>query len=193
MARTSDDYLHDLQALLPPGPAWPRDLNAQLTKLLQAEADGLARVDARTDDLKREMDPRTATEMLPDWEDMLGLPDPCIGPLPTILRCQQAITAKIVDDGGQTAGHYIAVAALFGYEISVTTFQCFTCETACEEPIYDEPWRFAAQINAPLNTIQDFTCVSGCDEPLRTWGNTTLECVLNRRKQSHTHLIFAYS
>ena len=42
MRATSDDYLRVLQALLPPGAAWPRDPDATLTKVLAAWADDLA-------------------------------------------------------------------------------------------------------------------------------------------------------
>lgn len=52
MALTVDDYLAQLQALLPSGPAWPRDVNADLTKLLMAEADELARIGARAEQLR---------------------------------------------------------------------------------------------------------------------------------------------
>ena len=40
--RNSDAYLAQLQALLPPGRAWPREPDAVLTKLLHAFADALA-------------------------------------------------------------------------------------------------------------------------------------------------------
>ncbi len=42
---TAAQYLGLLQGLLPTGPAWPRDPDATLTKLLSAEAEEFARLD----------------------------------------------------------------------------------------------------------------------------------------------------
>jgi len=63
----ADDYLHQLQALLPSGPAWPRDRDAVLTQLLAAFAEEFARIDARTAQLIEEADPRATYDLLADW------------------------------------------------------------------------------------------------------------------------------
>lgn len=47
MVLTETDYLRQLQALLPPGPAWPKDDDATLTRMLAALAAELSRVDGR--------------------------------------------------------------------------------------------------------------------------------------------------
>lgn len=70
----ADAYRRALQALLPPGSIWRRDLNGILAELLLAAGDEMARVDARGVDLLNEADPRTTKELLPDFERVLGLP-----------------------------------------------------------------------------------------------------------------------
>lgn len=69
----SDKYLKSIQSLLPNGPAFTRDSNANITKLLKGLATELGRVDGRAVDLLDESDPRTASETLADWERVYGI------------------------------------------------------------------------------------------------------------------------
>ena len=59
-------------ALLPPGKLW-RLFESTLSSLFLGTADEMARVDARVDDFLNELDPRTATELLPEYERELAL------------------------------------------------------------------------------------------------------------------------
>ncbi len=56
------DYTAQLQALLPPGPLWDalRQPGTTAAELVAALAEELARLDARTEDLLAELDPRSA-------------------------------------------------------------------------------------------------------------------------------------
>jgi hypothetical protein len=65
-------YARMLKALLPPG-RWRLDADGVLSKVFTATGDELARVDGRAQDLLRESDPRTADELLPDFERVLEL------------------------------------------------------------------------------------------------------------------------
>jgi hypothetical protein len=65
-------YARMMKALLPPGRLW-RLVASILLKVLEASAEELARVHGRAEDLLREADPRTATELLPDFERELRL------------------------------------------------------------------------------------------------------------------------
>ena len=73
----SADYLSQLLALQPPGAALPREPESVWVRLLAALADGFERVDARSDDLVRESDPRSCIELITDWERVCGLPGEC--------------------------------------------------------------------------------------------------------------------
>ena len=64
----SADYLSQLLALQPPGAALPREPESIWVRLLAALADGFERVDARSNDLVRESDPRSSIELITDWE-----------------------------------------------------------------------------------------------------------------------------
>jgi uncharacterized protein YmfQ (DUF2313 family) len=92
MGLTADDYRALCQNLLPSGPAWSREPDAFTTRLLDAWAQELARIDARVDALIEEADPRTTTELLPDWERNYGLPDECLTRTTTLLPGYFALT-----------------------------------------------------------------------------------------------------
>ena len=74
----SADYLSQLLALQPPGAALPREPESVWVRLLAALADGFERVDARSNDLVRESDPRSCIELITDWERVCGLPGACL-------------------------------------------------------------------------------------------------------------------
>ncbi len=130
---------------------------------------------------------------LADWERVLGLPDTCAGGYgQTQAERLAAALSKIQQRGGQSRAYFIGVAAALGYAITIEEHPVFTCASGCDQAICDEPWRFVWTVRAPQTTIREFTCQSGCADPLASWGNELLECVINRLKPAHTHVIFAY-
>lgn len=193
MGMSAAQYLSQLQALLPPGAAWPREPGLVLTAALQALAAELARVDARADDLVAESDPRTTWELLADWERAYGLPEPCVGAPDSVAERIQALVEKVTRLGGQTPAYYIAVAARLGFAISITEFDAFAAGDHAGDPVQGEDWQFAWQVNAPETTVTDFLAGHGAaGDRLRDWGNEILECVIRRLKPAHTYVIFAY-
>lgn len=193
---TANEYLAQLQALLPQGPAWPREANAALTQLLAAWADELARVDGRAADLIEEADPRTTAELLADWERVADLPDACVaayGITQTTAQRRAALVAKLTTIGGQSAAYFISLAASLGYTISVTEFAPFTAGSDAGDDLTNGDWAYAWQVNAPQETIIEFSAgASSAGDPLRAWGNELLECVIRRLRPAHTHVLFAY-
>jgi len=193
MALKTNDYVQQLQGLLPPGPAWPRDLESLVTKLLTAFAAEYARVDQRIEDLLNEADPRTTTQLLSDWERVAGLPDVCTGPLDSIAARRDALVARLTNLGGQSRQYYIDLAAALGYEITITEFRPFTVNSGVNDPLCSQEWRFVWQVNAAQDTVRRFTVNSGVDEALASWGNALLECAISRLKPAHTLVQFAYT
>ena len=194
MGMTTDDYLAQLQALLPQGPAWPRDTGATLTRLLQAMADELARVDARAAQLIEESDPRTTYELLAGWERVAGLPDTCASVGEGMEERRFALLQRLAVPGGANASYFIALAAAMGYPTAtVTEFPPFACTSDCDDSLNPAPaWPHAWRINLPAKRIIDMTCISACDASLRAWGDTALECVVARAKPAQTTVIFTY-
>lgn len=197
MAVKDTDYLHQLQALLPQGSAWPRDDDALLTRLLSAFAAGLNQVDARGEQLVSEVNPRATAELLADWERVTGLPDPCVvtaAQAQSLAQRRAALLARLAMLGGQSKAYFIALAAALGYSITVTEFRPFLAgRSHAGEPIAAN-WKFTWQVNAQLNTVVPFragNAVAG--DPINSWGNKALECVIGRFKPANTNVVFSYS
>lgn len=189
-------YAGQLAALLPSGPAWPRSRDARLTALLEALAVEAARIDERGGELLAEMTPDTAFEMLADWELAAGLPDNCGGEVAeTISQRRNALLARLRSLGGQSPGYFVALAATFGFDITVSEYRPFRAGLSeAGDALTNGDWVFTWQVNAPEETVFPFLAGLGAaGERLATWGNDRLECLLNRYKPAHTILIFTYS
>jgi uncharacterized protein YmfQ (DUF2313 family) len=189
----AESYLRQLQALLPPGAAWPREDGATLTQTLWALAEEFARVDGRAAVLLDEADPRTTFELLIDWERAFGLPAPCMDDVSqTLQQRRNALVAQVTGIGDQSRQYFIDLAASAGFTITITEFRPFTVGSRVNDPIYNEIWRFAWQVNAPQTAVEQFTVLSGVGEGLQSWGNELLECLISRLKPAHTKVLFAY-
>lgn len=196
MGLTATNYLRQLQALLPPGPAWPKDDAATLTHLLSALSAELARVDGRALTLVEEADPRTVAELFADWERVAGLPDACaqaFGGDQTMAQRRAALVGRLTTLGGQSPAYFIGLAAALGYAITITEFHAHTVNDDVEFQLYDVAWNFAWQVNAVLDTVTEFTVEGAVEDALAAWGNALLECVINRLKPAHTAVLFSYA
>ncbi len=167
---------------------------AVLAATIEAEGAALDRVRVLASYVLEALTPWGAGGLwLTDWERVLGLPDECAGGLAqTMGERMAAAVAKVRERGGQSRSYFVGVAAALGYAITIQEHDAFTCETACDQPICDEDWRYAWTVRAPETTIREFSCDSACTDPLASWGNALLECVINRLKPAHTHVIFSY-
>lgn len=119
--RTATDYYRQLVALLPQGPAWDVELVPEIRELLQAGSVELAREDLRLSDLLAESDPDTVRELVPDWEQVMGLPDPCLGENPAFEDRQLAVRRRLVEVGGQTPAFFVQLAITQGYPEATVT------------------------------------------------------------------------
>ncbi len=180
-----------LKRLLPPV---AYDPNAALISAeLQADGNALDTAQIAADLILTEADPRTTSYLLPDWERVLGLPDPCAGQLPTIELRRAAVVTKITLRGGQSRAFFIALAARLGFTITITEFNQYSVMSPVNAPLCGWPWCFTWRVNAALNTVRRLSVISGVNEPLSMWGNTLLECAISRFKPAHTVVQFSYS
>lgn len=110
---TADDYLEAAQALMPRGPAWPRDASTTLGKYTSAIA-GVAWLahQSLAELFVTELDPGAANTMLADWEAAFG-----ITARGTKDDRRVNLKAVISDPGGFSRAHYVALAASVGVEL----------------------------------------------------------------------------
>lgn len=194
MALTAEQYQSQLLDLLPPGAVWPRDLDTGLAKLLLAKADEFARVDGRADQLIEEADPRTTSEMLSDWERVVGLPDECMDLAPTPDERRQRLHQKLAWQGGQSVSFFINLLDVLGYAgCTISEFRPFRANSKCNAALNQGGWRYAWRINVPSSvTVRNMTATSPCNVPIRRWGDSSLACILARYRPAHTVLYISY-
>jgi uncharacterized protein YmfQ (DUF2313 family) len=196
LALTSEQYLRQLQALLPTGAAWPREDAATLTKVLHSLADELARIDLRADDLLDEADVRTAGELLSDWERVLGLPDGCTldQELSTADR-QRIASQRLVEQGGQSRAYFLGIAEQLGEPgCTITEFRQATCNSNCNDALYSQADEFVWRLNIPResDTPRQATCNDNCNVALQIYKPNLIECPISKRKPAHTKVLFGY-
>ena len=183
-----------LKLLLPPSSIDPN--GAALSAELAAEGAALDGAQFSADQLLLEMDPRTASVTLADWERVYGLPDACTvatGIAQSVAERRAALVALVNMIGGQSRAFYIALAAALGYAITITECAPHVTEHDSEHPIYDDQYRFIWIVNAALYNLRDLTTEDDTEMATLVWGNSLLECRINRFKPAHTYVIFSYS
>ncbi|MEG3640433.1 YmfQ family protein [Magnetococcus sp. PR-3] len=199
MALTShalNAYQQLLVALLPQGQAWATDdPNSNLNQLLSALAPELTRIGARVEDLKREMDPRTTIEMLPDWEQAYGLPD-CVVATSVSMR-RSMLLARVVAEVWQgviDAAFIVHIAAVAGYTVQVEESVLSRCDQAvCGDALIADAGVAEFSVHASEYTYRQ--AIAGeacCDDRIEDWGNEVLECVIQWITPAHLTPLFFY-
>jgi uncharacterized protein YmfQ (DUF2313 family) len=209
---TGDDYAQVLADLLPQGVMWPRDADTDLQRTMRGLAEEFARVHARDCDLLAEAYPPTATETIPDWMRVCGLPDECTGPLETLQEQRDAVMNRLASRGGQSRQYFIDGAAALGFTISITEFRPFLASQAragdacwhqsngrddeSDRAIQSrrQDWWFTWRVDsADAVKVTYFRASQSCaGEPLARWGNEMLECWITQNKPAHTLVLFGY-
>lgn len=190
-------YLHDLQALLPTGAAWPRDPGTVRHGQLGAAADGLARGHDLAEQLIEEADPRSARELLGDWERVAGLPDPCSAGIATTLQERRAaVVSRLTTTGGQSVAYFACIAAGLGYTVEIDEFRPAVCGRARCGDRANGPhavrhtWR--VRVTEPRVTRARCGASQVGDRLGKITRAEDLECLLRRLKPQHTTLIVSY-
>ncbi|MCY1003982.1 DUF2313 domain-containing protein [Nannocystis pusilla] len=159
-----------LAALLPNGWAWDREDPVQKA-LIAAHGAELSRVEVRAAALERELDPSTTFELLPDWEEMLGLPD-CAQPV-TLEARQAAVIAKLLAQAGhdQGLGYWLSVLEALMYPLQWLEKSplATSCIDTCNSPLFSDEWE----------AVWSLVIESGLDDAL-------LACVVNHQALIHT-------
>lgn len=122
-ALSVEAYARQLKQLLPRGAVWLLEAGSGISNLLLACAEELVRIDGRGEDLIDESDPRTATETIAEWEEMLGLPDEQVPEISAVLAERRlAVTQKLVARGGQSNSFFVTLALACGYVVTVSNY-----------------------------------------------------------------------
>lgn len=196
MAVTVSAWLSALQAMLPPGRALSTEPGSVLARLLQAVAARILALQQVLQDLQRQMDPRSATDLLTDWEGLLGLPDACAPQGQNMFDRRQIAYGKLTERGGQSRAYFIDLAARNGEPgVTITEFRPFTCNGTCAGNLGSVADAFVWRVNIPRAALAPrfMNCNSQCDDALQSYTPSAIECFFNHRKPAHTSVVFAYT
>lgn len=91
---TRADFRSALHALLPSGRVWPRDDGTVIGRVLDGLAATYERLSAAATALLVDACPASATQLLPEWEASLGLPDPRTGPSVGVRERRQRVVSS---------------------------------------------------------------------------------------------------
>jgi uncharacterized protein YmfQ (DUF2313 family) len=188
-------YKQQLVALSPVGHAWNTEQNSDYKKLLATFAEGLARLDKHTEKYLKELDLRTATDLLPEWERLLGLPDVCSPGNQTLQQRRESAHSKFIQKGGQSKKYFIELAGSLGYEITISVYKPFIAGISrCGQSLNPIDMRFVWRVNVPGNRAYKFrTGMSLTGERLlKVVPADQLECIFKQLQPSHTTLYFNY-
>lgn len=125
MGRSDTQYRDQLVSLLPPGKALAAERGSTLWQTLWGFAQELFRVDSRMDDLIRESVLTTTNELLTDYEDEFGIPEPGTDLGKSIAERREILRAKLIAVGQQDPAYFVDIAERLGWTIEIETYQPF--------------------------------------------------------------------
>ena len=194
--RTALDYLWQFQRLLPRGRVWHRGWGTVQAEDLLTLMPTWARLDQRAQQLLIDTFPCSTSELLPEWEASLGLPDECAGQLDSIAARQAAVCMKFSDRGGASMDYFIRIAAAMGVTITITQFSPFYAgRNRVGQRLFNTGWAYVWQVTVSGDEVIYFRAgASRVGDRLVTLSDvaTILQCVFNAYKPAHTTVIFSY-
>lgn len=190
VARTAEQYQRQLRGLLPAGPAWDPELVPEIDLVLRGVAVEFSRLEGRAVDLLNEMDPSGVSELVPDWEAVMGLPDACLGLNPAFEDRRLAVRRRLVEVGGQSRGYFLDIAVSQGYpNATITEHRAPRMGRSRFGAAHFGTWR--AQFMWTLNTGSRHR--QGRRFGVSYWGErfganpgNALECLIRRPAPAHT-------
>lgn len=195
--RTADEYLSQLKGLLPMGPAWDLERVPELAAVLMGISAEFARIDARDFALYTEMDPAKVSELVPDWEAVMGLPDECLGDSPSFGDRQLAVQHRLTAVGSQNPAYFVNIAKGQGYpNATVIQHRAPRFGPARFGKTHFGTWH--VQFMWTLNTggrqrVGRRFGVSYWGERFGVNPGSALECLVNRYAPAHTVVHINYS
>ncbi|WP_166359276.1 YmfQ family protein [Pseudomonas akapageensis] len=188
--RTAEEYKDQLRALLPQGPAWDPEQVPEIDLVLTGVAQEFARIDTRAFDLLNEMAADGVNELVPDWEAVMNLPDPCLGASPAFEDRRLAVRRRLVAVGGQSISFFIELAVAQGYpQASVTEHRAPRFGRSRFGKAHFGTWsaQFMWTLNSgPRRRLGRRFGASFWGERFGANPSGALECVIRRSAPAHT-------
>ncbi|MBV1835665.1 YmfQ family protein [Acetobacter estunensis] len=189
---SADAFRRALLTLLPRGRVWSREPDGIPSQIASVWAPTYERQSDRAANLLVDAFPATTTELLTEWQETLGLPDPCAGDNPTLAQQRLQIVSRLTNTGGCSIPYFVAFAASLGYAITITEFTPSRFGNKFGMTFGGDDLAYTWQVNVPNFSITRLTFGDQFGKPFASWGDTVLQCELTRVKPAHTVLLFNY-
>lgn len=188
-----ESFKRSFRRFFPSGRAWDGD---DFKKIVDTYAFEFCRVQERFNTFLKELDPRQTSELLTDWEIMLGLPDDCSTPGATVEERRNQVVQKLTNTGGSSFEYFEGIAENLGFDVTVSDFTPFFAGQAkVGDKLHNDPvWTYWFQVTAPSDITTTFKAgVGKAGDKLVEVGNETLECTFDKLKPAHTNVLFAFT
>lgn len=199
MSRTKEQAQADIVRHAPRGWVWPHCAQGAppslFETLFKAIAAGTADIELTAEQMLEEIDPRTATLLLPDFERVLG-PDPCGRDPSTMSLEQRRMLAhqRWTARGGASIPYFTALAARRGVAITIVENRTTQADAAqAGDELIESPEQFAWTIELALlgETVAKVDEAQAGDLLLDIT-LSDVECDIRRAKPAHTEVAFRY-
>ncbi len=115
-----DDFTQAMLNLTPQGRVWAKQPQSNLYMMLRALVGSFYRMNISANNLLLDIFPPTTIDLLKEWQETCGLPDPCADQQQTFIEQRDQVVSRIIDTGGQSIPYLIAFAANLGFTITIT-------------------------------------------------------------------------
>ena len=122
-ALTLEEHTQRLADYLPGGKLFQKkgDAASNLHKLIKGLAFELFTADGYLADYQNDIAPSVTEFFIEEWESALGIPDSCFHGAGTLIERRRDVVLKLASLGLQTADDFVALGAVLGLTITVTS------------------------------------------------------------------------
>lgn len=196
--RTATQVQSAMMDLLPDGEVYSRDPNQYDSALLLPVATEIGTIEASAWSMLPQIDPRSAPNLLPDWERMLGIPnDPCLAANPITDTVTRGLLAfeRLTNAGTICAGYFENLALQLGETITITEFPASVCGVMkAGDALNPSPGQCNILVTLPKTTVGSFVCgVSTAGDNLGTFDHSVMECIITQGVPLHVKPYFSYT
>lgn len=119
---SEEEQAHSIAGYLPNGRMWINKNvpGTNFRKLLIALGKECTRVEAKKNEILIECDISQASQLLPEWEKLLGIPDEAIPIAATLTQRRNNVLFKMSIFGASLDSDYVRIASVLGKTITVT-------------------------------------------------------------------------
>lgn len=193
MGHSVAQWTSSILAQMPRGIIWQRATSLDLYKYAQGYAPRLERAEASADNLLFEMRPESTLQLLPEWEEYLGLPECVAEPVTNLEYRRYAVVEKYHRKGGLQAWNIQKLATDLGFTVEVDETFPHHCMRSCTYPLWEQKYRYILRVTVYGIPGAYMTCLDDILTPLLTSDARVLECALQRYKVGGLFYEFYYA